>query len=289
VVVVTHGSATVVGSCLASARACPEVERLIVVDNASSDGSADVARSVGADAVVEHGANLGFAAGVNRGLRESSADLVLLLNPDALIEPAALRALLDALRGDGGVVMAGPMLRDARGVLAGGRRFSTVVNRLCWHLPLPVRPQWSTPEYGGALGSDRPQPVDYLWGAALLCRRRFLDEVGGLDERFFLYSEDEDLGRQARARQARSLLVPGAVVRHVGGASTPDDALAQARVELSTARLLQKWDGPGAARAFLLGIRPVLALRACALTLAGRRVEAAGAWRTCRLLGGLRR
>ena len=69
--------------------------------------------------------------------------------------------------------------------------------------------------------------MDYLWGAALLMRRRFLDQIGGLDERFFLYSEDEDLGRQARARGYRALLVPRARARHIGGASTPDEAIAR--------------------------------------------------------------
>ena len=90
-------------------------------------------------------------------------------------------------------------------------------------------------------------PVDYLWGAALLCRRSFLEGIGGLDERFFLYSEDEDLGRQAHARGLRSILVRDAVVMHVGGASTGDEALAQARIERSNALLLEKWNGPAAA------------------------------------------
>jgi N-acetylglucosaminyl-diphospho-decaprenol L-rhamnosyltransferase len=286
--VVTFGSESVVGRCIASARACEDVGLLVVVDNASPDGSAAAARAAGADVVIENTANVGFAAAVNRGLRETSAPLVLLLNPDAFLEPSALAALLDALDGDRSAVMAGPMLRDDGGVLAGARRFSTVTSRLLWHLPLPYRPRWSTPEYRAVRPSDPPLPVDYLWGAALVCRRAFLDDVGGLDERFFLYSEDEDLGRQASARHARSLLVPGAVVSHIGGASTPDAALAQARVELSTARLLYKWEGPRVARAFLLGIGPVLALRALALGLAGRKEEAGSAWRTRRLLANAR-
>ena len=57
-------------------------------------------------------------------------------------------------------------------------------------------------------------------------RQAFLEQIGGLDERFFLYSEDEDLGRQARARGVKSLLVPRARAVHLGGASTPDRALA---------------------------------------------------------------
>ena len=73
-------------------------------------------------------------------------------------------------------------------------------------------------------------------------------------------------------------------MRHVGGASTADGALAQARIERSNALLLEKWDGPAAAAAFRAGIGPVLALRAALLAVAGRREEARLAWRTFRLL-----
>ena len=284
VVVVTYQSADHVGRCVECARACPQVGRVIVVDNASTDGSAAAAAQAGADLVIEGSTNVGFARGVNRGLKESTADHVLLLNPDTLLSADALDTLARALQADPEAVMAGPMLRSPDGgMLAGGRRFSTVANRLLWHLPLPVRPAWSSPEYLRPPAPPGPGggiTVDYLWGAALLCRRWFLDEIGGLDERFFLYSEDEDLGRQARGLGRRCLLVPSAVVNHVGGASTSDAALAQARVEASTALLLEKWDGPRAAALFRTAIGPALAMRAALLSVTGRRDGAALAWRT---------
>ena len=127
-------------------------------------------------------------------------------------------------------------------------------------------------------------PVDYLWGAALLVRRRFLDDIGGLDERFFLYSEDEDLGREAQARGYLSLLVPRARATHVGGASTPDAALALARAIAANALLLEKWQGRRAARLYRRGIGPVLGVRAVLLRVAGRRAEADLAERTRRLV-----
>ena len=290
VIVVTYQSAGQIDGCLRAARACPQVGRLLVVDNASHDDSLAVAARAGADVVVESPDNAGFARAVNRGLQESTADHVLLLNPDALLSTDALDKLIQAIEVDPDAVMAGPMLRSPDGtVLAGGRRFSTVMNRLLWHLPLPTRPAWSTPEYVAPPCAPRPGggvPVDYLWGASLLCRRAFLDEIGGLDERFFLYSEDEDLGRQARLRGRRCLLVPGAVIDHVGGASTSDGAVAQARIESSTALLLEKWSGPAAALLFRAGIAPTLALRAGLLLLAGRRKDALLALRTSLLLPG---
>jgi GT2 family glycosyltransferase len=288
VIIVSYQSTAELADCMAAVRAVRDVVRVIVVDNASADDSATVARREGAHVVIENDTNMGFARAVNTGLGESSADLVLLLNPDAVISDATLARLADCLARDSVTVMAGPMLLSPSGrTLAGARRFSTPVNRLLWHVPLPWRPAWSTPEYVAprhASGCDGPLPVDYLWGAALLCRRSFLDAIGGLDERFFLYSEDEDLGRQARARGLRSVLVRDAVVQHVGGASTADAAIAQARVERSTALLLEKWRGPTAAALFRVGIGPVLLLRAAVLRLAGRYEEAGLALRTCGLL-----
>ena len=213
---------------------------------------------------------------------------VLLLNPDARIDPPSLDALATALDDDANAVMAGPVLIGTDGRLElGARRFSTVLNRLLWHLPLIWRPQLSTPDYKDAARlADSPVslPVDYLWGAALLVRRTFLTDIGGLDERFFLYSEDEDLGRRARERGLRVLLVPRARAVHVGGASTPDRALSLARVIAANALLLEKWEGPGAAFVYRRAIGPVLAARAFLLYAMGRDIEADSIRRTHRLL-----
>jgi N-acetylglucosaminyl-diphospho-decaprenol L-rhamnosyltransferase len=278
VVIVTYQSAATVAAAVGSVLPSPQVGTAVVVDNASSDGSAGAARSAGAHCVVQNTENVGFAAAVNQGLREGRSDYVLLLNPDAAADPHSLEQLAAALDAAPAAAMAGPVLVSEGGdVMLGARRFSTSVNRLLWHLPLPWRPRWCTPEYlkgTGMVSSTVPLPVDYLWGAALLLRRRFLDEIGGLDERFFLYSEDEDLGRQARARGYLALLVPRARVRHIGGASTPDVALALARVIAANAQLLEKWEGERAARWYRRGIGPVLALRAALLRVAGRRAEA---------------
>lgn len=304
VLLVTFNSAATVAAALGAALASARVAGAVVVDNASGDGSAEAAERAGATTVLRNPANVGFAAAVNRGLGECRSDYVLLLNPDATLDPAALKLLAAALDESPAAVMAGPMLVGDDGRLdTGARRFSTWLNRLAWHLPWPRRPQWATPEYldgpaasdltrrgrGGAdaAAAAAPFAVDYLWGAALLARRRFLTEIGGLDERFFLYSEDEDLGRQARARGALSLLVPRARAGHVGGASTPDAALAQARVIAANTLLLEKWEGHRAALVYRRGIGPVLGLRAAALRAAGRHAEAELAARTRRALRAL--
>ena len=252
VLIVTFNSADTVAAALGSVLSSTRVQGAVVIDNASDDDSVQAARSAGARTVLRNPANAGFAAAVNRGLRECGSPYVLLLNPDATVEPQSLELLAAALDETPAAVMAGPVLVADDGRLElGARRFSGPVNRLLWHLPWPRRPQWATPEYakhGEVADWASPRAVDYLWGAALLVRRRFLDDIGGLDERYFLYSEDEDLGRQARQRDYLSLLVPRARATHVGGASTPDAALALARVIAANALLLEKWEGRKAAR-----------------------------------------
>lgn len=278
-VIVTYNSADQVGDAVRSLRACPHVGAVVVVDNASEDESAQRAREAGAQPVIENRVNAGFAAAVNGGVGACSGDYVLLLNPDARLTAGSLDLLAAALDEQATAAMAGAVLIDEDGrPTLGARRFSTAVNRLLPYLPSPWRPRWSTPEYAEAArmaAAPEPLPVDYLWGAALLIRRAFLDDIGGLDERFFLYSEDEDLGRQARARGLTSLLVPRARAVHVGGASTPDRAAALASLITANALLLHKWDGARAAATYRHAVGPVLATRAWLLTVAGRDTEAA--------------
>ena len=265
---------------------------MIVVDNASTDGSASAARAGGADVVRENDRNRGFARAVNRGLDESSADLVLLLNPDAVITDEALARLAECLAADSVAVMAGPMLLSPSGrTIAGARRFSTPVNRLLWHLPLPWRPPGphpSTSPRGTPWGAtDRSRST--TCGAPRCCAvaassTRSAASTSGSSSTARTRTSD---GRQVPASCAASSICD-AVVQHIGGASTADAAIAQARVERSTALLIEKWRGPTAAALFRTGIGPVLLLRAAVLRLAGRRDDARLALRTARLLATAR-
>src|SRR5665811_2423277 len=98
VIVVTYNSAAEIEACLACVRGSTDVDRLIVVDNASSDGSAGAARRAGADLVLENDRNVGFATAVNRGLEACAAEYVLLLNPDAELKKPALASMLASMR-----------------------------------------------------------------------------------------------------------------------------------------------------------------------------------------------
>ncbi len=194
------------GSLADDARAGCEV---VVVDNASEDGSAVAA--AGAFPwlrVVAAGANLGFAAGANLGAAQVSGDAVVFVNPDARVLPGALSALVGALAAAprAGIAGGGLVHPDGRWQ-PGAARFhplghlvlDTTVGRL------PAR--WR----------QRPYVVDWVYGTFMAVRHDLFRQLGGFDAAYFLYGEDMDLCARAARVGARTLHVPAA--RAVHGAS----------------------------------------------------------------------
>lgn len=262
VVVVSYNSARTLRTAVESVRSHNSVDRVIVVDNASFDGTRDLVGEL-ADVAVLRDGNAGFAAGVNAGLAHSAAPYVLLLNPDAILGADALSRLLEVLETDPRVAAVGPLLVGGDGHPTGARRFSTVANRLLALAPVVRR--WRSgrlgPEYPLEILGYSPVVVDYLWGAALLVRRSILQKTQGLDERFFLYGEDEDLGRAIHRLGMVSVLIPDVHAAHVGGESTAgDDGVALARLGHSLLVFFGKWEGSGAAYCFAAGFSLILVL-----------------------------
>jgi N-acetylglucosaminyl-diphospho-decaprenol L-rhamnosyltransferase len=257
-ILVSYNSEPWLCAAIRSFRDARPTARVVVVDNGSADASVLVAESAGAD-VIRNCRNLGFARAVNQGMERLAEPYVLLLNPDAAMLPGSLDALVEAMRNCPTAAMAGPRLVGAghEAITVGARRFSSARGRLLRLLPVLGSTRWARrDEYWGLLGCrDDFVEVDYLWGAALLVERSFVAECGGLDERFFLYGEDEDLGRQAHAAGRACLFVPGATSRHQGGGSSPDDdILPYARQLLACELIFEKWDSAPKAFAFSLAV-----------------------------------
>jgi hypothetical protein len=227
VVVVSWNSAEVLPRCLDSllATAWP-AERLdlVVVDNGSQDGTTqDWAARYPSVTLIQTGANLGFGAGANRGLRDRTGiDAVALVNPDAYVEPGWLAPLAAALEADAGVGAACPKIlfeaRDAHG--------RAVVNNVGNFLG----PTWELHDRGyGEVDDGRYDEAEDVWGwcgGGVLLRGDYLDDVGLFDEALFLYAEDADLSWRGRKRGWRYRYVPEAVVWHrhrasSGGVRTP--------------------------------------------------------------------
>jgi hypothetical protein len=199
--------------CLQSLHDTPPARRheIIVVDNASSDGSVAAARRWPQVRVIETGANVGFAAGNNVGIRASSGEYLLLLNSDTVVPAGAVDALAAALDRDPGVAIVGPRLVDAQGraELSAGRMVGPW-NEFRQKMLMPARAE----EF-----SREEHFPDWVSGACLLVRRNDAEAVGLLDERYFMYLEDVDFCAAIRARGRRVLFTPEVEVTHLRGGS----------------------------------------------------------------------
>ncbi len=230
VVIVTFNSASSLPAAIAAVRGWGRTGRVIVVDNASSDDSVAVARSL-ADIVEANDTNPGFGTGQNTGVARVETPLFLALNPDAIVDPAGLEngyALLTAqpdVAAVQGVVL---RQRDGQPERTHGREpgLADLVSHrfhLRQRLGEPVIRRVA-PMLGLQYFTDRVPTgaVDtpFLAAVAPLVRRLAFDGVGGFDSGFFLYAEDIDLSRRWRDAGWRLVSLPDVWAYHVGGAST---------------------------------------------------------------------
>ncbi|MGH4023618.1 MAG: WecB/TagA/CpsF family glycosyltransferase [Pseudonocardiaceae bacterium] len=277
VVIVTYASAAVVADCLEALPAALEGAghaRILVVDNASPDGTLDVVRRVAPEAeIVCRGSNDGFAAGVNAGLAAARGCDVLVLNPDVRLAPGSVAALRRGLLVPGTGISV-PRLLDARGrVYPSLRRRPTVLRALAAALLGGTR-VGRVP----ALGELIVDPVPYLrggtaaWatGAAWLASADCIDAVGVLDERYFLYSEETEYMLRAADHGYEVRLAPAAVGTHLGGAQTTSPALWALSVT-NQVRLHRERRGVAAAGVMWLALMLSEGLRVIAHRRAGRR------------------
>lgn len=222
-VIVSYNVASLLVRCVESLRA-DGIDRIVVVDNASSDGSVEAIRR--ADPGVEVVAldrNVGFGAGVNRGAARTTEPHLLVLNPDVEVEPGSTKVLLAALARDGGLALVGPGIVTHGGELyPSARTFPDLVDaagHAFLHFVWPSNPfsrryrmlDW---DHGDA------RDVDWVAGTHFLARRAAWDEVGGFDEAFFMYMEDVDLCWRLHRAGWRVGYEPGATVIHGIGRST---------------------------------------------------------------------
>jgi GT2 family glycosyltransferase len=223
-VFVTSDSREQALECIAHLRE-PEVAGVVLVDNASADGTAAAVRSAHPDVkVVELTEPSGLAAALNRGAVEGEAPFVLFLNDDVFAVPGSIRTLLGALEGRADAVAAAGRLVDGDLTTQDGYRprafpsAATIVARLIGLERLWPRNPWTGGHLRHPLGIDATVEVDQPAGACLLVRRSAIERVGGWDERYWLWYEDVDFARRLAA-VGPLLYVPAAPFRHIGGAT----------------------------------------------------------------------
>lgn len=231
-VVVAYKSSRELAGCLDSIRAdAPTGTGVLVVDNASPDDSATVAGAHPlVPRIVASQRNLGFGGGCNIGARDSGADALFFLNPDARLRPGATSRLLAALDADESLGVVAPRVIDptgeSRAASAGAE--PSVRSSLGHFLALGRIPgigQFFKPVYLSD-GRVRARP-DWVSGAAMLVRRSAYEQIGGFDEQIFMYMEDVDLCRRLRENGWEVGYEPDAVVEHVMGHSQSRDQSAR--------------------------------------------------------------
>jgi GT2 family glycosyltransferase len=229
VVVVAYNSASDISLLIDDLRvaALDRTLRVIVVDNQSSDGTADIVRAHTDVRLIESGGNLGYAGGINAALPFTEpCGAVLILNPDLRLKPDAVTRLLGALAVDDRVGAVVPRILDMDGVTYPSLRYEPSLTRafgdaLCGSKLWLNRPGFlSEFDYRPASYLDT-HDVDWATGAALLIRAEVARELGEWNEAFFLYSEETDYFRRVREGGHLVRFEPSAVVQHrLGGCGT---------------------------------------------------------------------
>lgn len=248
IVIVNWNSKEFIGSCLLS---IPEGDyEVIVVDNGSSDGSADfIEKRFPHTRLIRNSTNRGFAAACNQGASVARGEYIFFLNPDTILQKDSLRKLVEFARSQARLGAVGPQLIGRDGKIQNSvRRFPTMRGVLIGRKGRLVQ----------KLSSERPSSVDQISGAAFLIKRDLWRDVGGMDERFFMFYEEVDLCRRLKDLGYNIYYLPTARITHLGGGSRHKDREAVANYYLkSMFHYFQKYESPKRFFWFRLVYRPM--------------------------------
>jgi N-acetylglucosaminyl-diphospho-decaprenol L-rhamnosyltransferase len=219
VVVVTYNALPYIEQCLQSVAGWETV----VVDHGSTDGTVALVEERFHDVRLLRQENPGLGAGWNRGIRETSSPYVLILNADAWAVGDGVRRLLAFAGSEPRAAVVGPKLLNTDGSLQRSVRGFPTLWRLATEYfflrKLAPNSQALNAFYAGGFEHDRVTEAEFVMGSVMLVRREAIDEVGPLDEDFFLFSEEADWCYRFHQAGWQVLFYPGAAFVHVGGAS----------------------------------------------------------------------
>jgi GT2 family glycosyltransferase len=229
-IVVNFNGGDALGECVGALMSGSIQPRIMVADNASTDGSFErlqnlYGHSQGVEFLANPG-NLGFAPAVNALARQANTEYLLILNPDCMLDRTALEKLRNSLDEKPSAGLAGPCVRDPGGSIQRGsyRRFPRPGNALLTFSGLSFLGAWF-PAFNGVEISQRNWPkeavvADAVSGACMLVRRQALEAVSYLDESYGLHCEDIDLMYRLKLAGWQTLFVPGAQAVHIQGVSS---------------------------------------------------------------------
>lgn len=255
IVIVNWNSGDWLRQCAASiaAHGGPAVDRVVIVDNGSVDGSGDLDVAGLAPEIIRTGENLGFGRACNRGAAGAAADYLLFLNPDAALQADTLATALAFMRspaaaevGVCGIRLVGEAgetqrhcarFPNARGFIGAATGLGALFPRLFPPLPMTDFDHLES------------RPVDHVIGAFYLIHRPLFEALGGFDERFFVYLEDLDLSRRVKAAGRSVFYLAEATAFHKGG-GTSEQVKARRLYYALSSRLLYAFKHFGAAGAW---------------------------------------
>ena len=263
IVILNYKSKGLVRQCVKTIALLPPAVRheVIVVDNGSDDGVGEMLARRHPDVrFVQTGANLGYAAGNNAGIRAAKGRYVVIMNPDITVRPGAVDALVAFMDANPDVGMAGPKLVRPDGS----------IDESCFRFPSPAIPLYRRTPLGitgrgraavadyvmADFGRDETRDVDWLLGAVVIARRSAIEKVGMLDEGYFLYFEDTDWCRRFWEAGERVVFFHDATMVHYHERLSAHGRWFMAplskatRIHLASAiRYFRKWRGkPASAR-----------------------------------------
>lgn len=223
-VVVSYNSGQSLVDCVCSLDAAG-IERIVIVDNASSDDSVDeAAQAVATVEVIATGVNLGYGGGVNAGVDAVQTAFALICNSDLVVRREAVESLLSRVAADERVALAAPMLVDEDGrERPSARAFPSIRRSALQAIVGVVRPSGRRAEAYRSANRELAAaggPVDWVTGACLLTRVDAFRAIGGFDPGYFMYVEEVDLCWRLHQSGFAVVYAPEARVVHIGGASS---------------------------------------------------------------------
>jgi GT2 family glycosyltransferase len=285
VIIVNWNAAAMLRACLRALFASEgdPPREVIVVDNASTDGSLSAIIAEYPDLhIIQNAANVGFASAVNQGLRAAEGQYALIMNPDVILHPCALPELIQFMATHLDAGIAGPRLLNPDGTVQGSARRDPSARTALFGRSAPLTQLFPNnpvsrqelPAF--SVTGDTPLEVDWLSGACLCARRAAWEQVGMLDEQFFLFWEDADWCLRFRRARWRVYYVPAATATHVIGVSRAKRRLgALVDLHVSAFRYYRKHRLPSVLHPATMlvgaGLAASLALRSLQVLWAARR------------------
>jgi len=218
IIIVSYNTRTDLENCLQSLHDHPPQvsHQIVVIDNASRDGSVEAVRARWPDVtVITLNSNVGFSSANNAAIRRTDSELLLLLNSDTIVSGGAIDRLIAAMHELPGAAVVGPKILDGNGQveLSHGRMMTPLAE-----LRQKLLVRYASPRTLSRLTSETRQ-VDWVTAACMLVRRRDAEAAGLLDERYFMYCEDVDFCAAVRANGGKVYFAPVAQIVHLRGRS----------------------------------------------------------------------